>query len=93
MEKLFEWTVHAGSCGDHRSLDRRSAGFLDWIPERFTLHRAVKAPGMALAILVPLYVCARFGFEIAGVAEAIAIVALFGCAEAILVRAAKPAAL
>jgi hypothetical protein len=40
--------------------------------------------------VVLLYVCANFGFEIAGIAGAVAILVLFGCAEAILVRATKP---
>jgi hypothetical protein len=44
-----------------------------------------------LGMLVLLYVCARIGFEIAGLAGAIAPLVVFGCAEAFLVRATKPA--
>ena len=42
-----------------------------------------------LSMLVLLYVCARFGFEIAGTFGAIVPIALFGGAEAVLVWATK----
>jgi len=86
-------------CSNGRSMRAVAATTVVWIVARLafwigyqrgSLHRAAGAPGMALTMLVLLYVCARFGFEIAGVAGAITILALFGCAEAILVRATKP---
>jgi hypothetical protein len=46
--------------------------------------RGIGAPGMALGMLVLLYVCVRVGFEVAGVAGAAAIVLLFLTAEAVL---------
>lgn len=54
-------------------------------------HRAIGAPGVMLTMLVLLYVCARFGYEIAGVAGAAAPLVLFAIAEAVLVRATRPA--
>jgi hypothetical protein len=42
-------------------------------------------------MLVLLYVCTRFGFEIGGLAGAITPLVLFGCAEVLLVRATRPA--
>jgi len=48
--------------------------------------RGIGAPGMALSMLILLYVCARFGFEIAGISGAAAIVVLFLAAEAVLFR-------
>ena len=52
--------------------------------------RGFGAPGMIVGIGMLLYVCARFGFEIAGWAGAIAILILFGAAEAILTWATRP---
>lgn len=46
--------------------------------------RGVGAPGMALSMIVLLYVCARFGFEIAGAGGAAAILVLFVAAEGLL---------
>ena len=45
---------------------------------------------MALGMLVVLYVCARFGFECAGSAGAVAVVALFAAAELILTITTRP---
>ncbi len=46
--------------------------------------RGLGAPGMALSMIVLLYVASRFGFEIAGVPGAVAPVALFVVIEAYL---------
>ena len=53
-------------------------------------HRALGAPGALQTMPVLLYVCARFGFQIAGVAGAITVLVLFGFAEVLLVRATRP---
>jgi hypothetical protein len=59
--------------------------FAFWIGYHFgPEHRAAGAPGMALAMIVLIYVCARFGAEIAGPAGAAGVVALFLAAEAVL---------
>src|SRR5580658_10343475 len=87
-------------CSDGRSMRAVIATTIVWIATRITFwigyhygsqHRAIGAPGMMLSMLVLLYVCARIGFEIAGLAGAIAPLVVFGCAEAFLVRATKPA--
>lgn len=54
------------------------------------LHRAAGAPGMALAMLVLLYVVARVGDEIAGPLGAVVLLAIFFGAEAILFATTKP---
>ena len=59
--------------------------FAFWIGYHFgARHRAAGAPGMALGMIVLIYVCARFGGEIAGVAGAVTVVAAFFAAEALL---------
>ena len=87
-------------CSDGRSMRAVIATTVVWIATRIAFwigyhygsqHRAIGAPGMMLSMLVLLYVCARIGFEIAGLAGAIAPLVVFGCAEAFLVRATKPA--
>ena len=45
---------------------------------------------MVVSIVVQLYVCARFGFEIAGTVGAIVPLVLFGGAEGLLFWATKP---
>jgi hypothetical protein len=55
-------------------------------------HRAVGAPGMALGMLLLVYVCARFGAELAGPAGAAVVVALFVAAEAFLLLVTGPRA-
>lgn len=86
-------------CSNGRSMRAVVATTVIWIVARLAFwigyqrgsqHRAIGAPGVALTMLLLLYVCASFGFEIAGIAGAVAIVVLFGCAEAILVRATRP---
>lgn len=46
--------------------------------------RGIGGPGVMLGMLVLLYVCGRFGFEIAGIAGAATIIVLFFAAEALL---------
>ncbi|HUZ67227.1 MAG TPA: MAPEG family protein [Beijerinckiaceae bacterium] len=86
-------------CSDGRSMRAVVATTVVWIATRFAFwigyhygsqHRAVGAPGMMQSMLVLLYVCARFGFEIAGPVGALTPLVLFGCIEAFLVRATKP---
>src|SRR5580693_2992685 len=86
-------------CSSGRSMRAIVATTAVWIIARFAFwigyqrgsrHRAIGAPGVALTMVVLLYVCASFGFEIAGIAGAVAILVLFGCAEALLVRATRP---
>lgn len=52
--------------------------------------RGIGGPGMMLGLLVLLYDCSRFGFEIAGVAGAVAIIALFFAGEALLFWKTSP---
>ena len=86
-------------CSDGRSMRAVAATTVVWIVARFAFwigyhlgsqHRAAGAPGMALGLLVLLYVCARIGFEIAGPIGAITLLVLFGCMEGFLVYATKP---
>jgi hypothetical protein len=53
--------------------------------------RGAGAPGMALNLIVLLYVCTRFGMELAGNAGAAAIVGAFLPVEAFLFRATRSA--
>jgi hypothetical protein len=86
-------------CDDGNSMRAVAATTVVWIAARFAFwigyhhgsqHRAVGAPGMMQSMLVLLYVCARMGYEIAGPVGAIAPLIIFGCVEAVLVRATKP---
>ena len=70
-----------------------------WVVGRFAfwigyhqgaLHRAAGAPSMMLGMAMLLYVGARFGNELAGWPGAVAVVALFLAAEAILFLTTKP---
>jgi hypothetical protein len=64
-----------------------------WIGyHRSSAQRGFGAPGMMVGILMLLYVCARFGFEIAGWAGAAAVLVLFGVAEAVLTWGTRPIA-
>ena len=45
---------------------------------------------MMLSMLVLLYVCVRFGFEMAGVVGAIVPLALFAAAEVVLTLSTRP---
>ena len=86
-------------CADGHSMRAVVATTVVWIAARFAFwigyhygsqHRAIGAPGMMQSMLVLLYVCARIGYEIAGPAGAIAPLIVFGCVEAVLVRATRP---
>jgi hypothetical protein len=67
------------------------AGF--WIGYHYgSQYRAIGAPGMAQSVIVLLYVCARFGFDVAGLAGAIAPLVLFGGIEAYLFYATRSSA-
>lgn len=64
--------------------------FAFWIGyHRGPLHRAAGAPGMALSMLVLLYVVARFADELAGTAGAAVAVIAFFAIEAFLFRATR----
>jgi hypothetical protein len=64
------------------------AGF--WIGYHYgALYRAIGAPGMAQSMIVLLYVCSRFGHDVAGPAGAIAPLVLFGGIEAYLFYATR----
>lgn len=64
------------------------AGF--WIGYHYgPLFRAIGAPGMAQSMIVLLYVCARFGFDVAGLAGALAPLVLFGGIEVYLFYATR----
>jgi hypothetical protein len=52
--------------------------------------RGLGAPGMAVSMIVLLYVVSRFGLEIAGVAGAIVPVAVFFAVEAVLFWGTRP---
>ena len=59
--------------------------FAFWIGyHRSAAMRGMGAPGMAVGLLVLLYVCARIGGDMAGTAGAIAVVAAFLAPEAVL---------
>jgi len=61
-----------------------------WIGyHRGSAQRAYGAPGLALSLIVLLYVCARFGFELAGILGAVIVVAAFLTIEAVLFRATR----
>jgi hypothetical protein len=56
-----------------------------WIGyHRSSAERGYGAPGLIVGLLTLLYVCARFGFELAGWAGAAGIVVLFGLMEAVI---------
>jgi hypothetical protein len=86
-------------CPDGHAMRAVVATTVVWIATRFAFwigyhhgsqHRAIGAPGMMQSMLVLLYVCARIGYEMAGPAGAIAPLIVFGCVEAVLVRATRP---
>jgi hypothetical protein len=61
-----------------------------WIGYHYgSQYRAIGAPGMMQSILVLLYVCGRFGFDVAGIAGAAAPLVLFFCIEAYLFYATR----
>lgn len=67
------------------------ARFAFWIGyHRSAAMRGLGAPGMALSMIVLLYVTARIGFDISGVAGATVLVAAFLAIEVFLFRATRP---
>lgn len=61
-----------------------------WIGYHFgPQYRVFGLTGMMQSMLILLYVCARFGYEFAGSAGAVAPVLVFGCVEALLVVATR----
>jgi uncharacterized MAPEG superfamily protein len=86
-------------CSDGRSMRAVAATTVVWIAARIAFwigyhrssaQRGIGAPGMVVSILVLLYVCARFGFEIAGTVGAIVPLVLFGGAEGVLFWTTRP---
>jgi hypothetical protein len=66
------------------------ARFAFWIGyHRSAAMRSIGAPGVAMSLLILVYVVGRFGFEIAGIPGAIAPVAAFLLIEAFLFRATR----
>lgn len=93
---LFGLAVYAP---DGAAMRRVVAATVVWIAARFAFwigyhrssaSRGFGAPGVIVGMAMLLYVCARFGFEIAGWPGAIAVVILFGAAEAVLTWATRP---
>ncbi len=61
------------------------ARFAFWFGyHRSAAMRGLGAPGMAMSMLVLLYVASRFGYEIGGAAGAIAPISIFSAIEAVL---------
>lgn len=89
------------SCSDGSSMRAVVAATLVWILSRAafwigyhwgTLYRAVGTPGATQSVLVLLYVCGQFGYDIAGVFGAIAPLMLFAGVDAFLFQATRPQA-
>jgi hypothetical protein len=88
-------------CPDGSSMRAVAAVTAVWIASRFAfwigyhyspLYRIGGGPGMLQSMAVLLYVCARFGYDFAGLAGALAPLILFGCIEAYLFYVSRPAA-
>jgi hypothetical protein len=92
---LFGLAFYSSDGGSMRAVAATAAvwmisRFAFWIGYHYgSLHRAAGAPGMVQSIVVLLYVCVNFGFEMAGFIGAITPLVLFGCIEAFLVRATR----
>jgi len=64
-----------------------------WIGYHYGPHyRALGAPGIMQSILVLLYVCRHFGYDIAGSFRAITLLDLFASIEAFLFRVTRSSA-
>ena len=81
-------------CADGRSMRAVVATTVVWIVSRGAFwigyhrgsrYRAVGLTGMVQSMLVLLYDCVRFGYDVGGIAGAVIPVVLFGCIEAYLV--------
>lgn len=88
----------AAYCADGAAMRAVVATTVVWIVARIAFwlgyHRSAAlrglgAPGMMLSMIVLLYVAARFGHEIAGVAGAVVPVAAFLLAEVVLFRGTR----
>jgi uncharacterized metal-binding protein len=86
-------------CSDDNSMRAVAATTVVWIIARIAFwvgyhrssaQRGLGAPGMMLSMLVLLYVCVRFGFEMAGVVGAVVPLALFVAAEVVLTWSTRP---
>ena len=93
---LFGLAVY---CSDGGSMRAVIATTIVWIIARIAFwigyhrssaERGFGAPGMMLAMIVLLYVCAKFGFEIAGAVGMAAPLVLFAAAEAVLFWGTRP---
>jgi hypothetical protein len=91
----------AAYSADGGAMRRVVAATVLWIAARIAFwigyhsssaERGYGAPSMAVGMLMLLYVCARFGFELAGWAGAAGIVVLFGVMEAIITWKTAPEA-
>jgi len=80
-------------CTDGSSMRAVPATTVVWVVARIAFWigyhsssamRGIGAPGMMLGMVVLLYVCCRFGLEIAGFAGAAVVLLLFFAAEAVL---------
>ncbi|WGS54078.1 MAPEG family protein [Paraburkholderia sp. D15] len=89
----------AAYCADGSSMRAVVATTVVWIVaraafwlgyQRSAALRGLGAPGMALSMIVLLYVASRFGDELAGTAGAIAPLALFFAIEAVLFVGTRP---
>ena len=89
----------AAYCPDGASMRAVLATTLVWILARFAFWigyhqsaamRGLGAPGMALSMIVLLYVASRFGYEIAGTPGAIVPIASFLAIEGFLFWATRP---
>jgi len=86
-------------CSDGSSMRAVAATTVVWIVARIAFwigyhhgaaQRGFGAPGVMQSMLVLLYVCGRFGFEIGGPVGAVVLLVLFGGTEAVLVWATRP---
>jgi len=86
-------------CSDGSTMRAVVATTVTWIVGRAgfwigyhcgALYRGIGAPGMAQSMIVLLYVCARFGNDVAGPAGALSPLVLFGVIEAYLFYATRP---
>lgn len=90
----------AAYCPDGASMRAVVATTVVWIAaraafwlgyQRSAALRGLGAPGMALSMIVLLYVVSRFGYELAGTTGAIVPLALFFAIEAVLFIGTRPA--
>ncbi len=89
----------AAYCSDGAAMRAVVATTVIWVSGRWAFwlgyHRSAAmrglgAPGMAVSMIVLLYVAGRFGYEVAGPAGAAAPIALFLAIEAVLFWATRP---